>query len=418
MLYLNSLMAEQMAIDSLIPWILVGVCGLVLVIALIVGLVKGFRRIGFGGLTLGVACAGYLTIQLLLGDANPVKAIVLPETLSAPVQGLIHSAITAVACILISLIVFGLLALAVRPAEKAVNRQYIVGGNRKAEDEEDEDDDWDDDGYFDPRSLKKQIKRQDSPCFFNRLLGGIFGVINTAVILAFVVGTLLLIGYVTPFKDTFLKATYETEWVAFAFTYVQSYAVDFLIIAILMGAIANGYKSGIFEGVRALILRIGYLAAFVGGVYLAFSPLALEGQPLFFLNNFVVMIVTPLSEAVPIVPYDIAAVVSRAIVGVALGLVLDIVVFIIGWLLGKFADGSAEGGVMGFIYGIISAILHIAIGAVIVVVLAVALYCLQQYNVFAVGDLFNENSSLINGLFTLFEEQILPLLQTYFNLGA
>lgn len=421
MLNVNSLMTEQAAalgIEGMIPWILVGVCALVLVIALIVGFVKGFRRIGFGGLTLGVACGGYVAIQLLLGDANPVKAIPLPETLTVPVQGLVYSAITAVACILVALIVFGLLALIVRPAETAGNKQYIVDGGRKAADDEFEDDDWDDDGYYDSRSLKKQIKRQDSPCFFNRLMGAIFGVVNTAVILAFVVGTILLVGYVTPFKDTFLKATYETEWIAFAFTYVQTYAIDFLIIAILMGCISNGYKSGIFEGVRAVLLRIGYLLGFAGGVYLAFSPLAAEGQALAFLNNFVVMVATPLQEAVPMVTADIAVIAGKIVVGIVCGIVLDIVVFMIGWLLGKFADVSADGGVLGFIDGILSAVIHILIGALIVFLLGMILYCLQQYNVFAVGDLFNENSSLINGLFTLYEEWILPLLQTYFNLGA
>jgi hypothetical protein len=249
-------------------------------------------------------------------------------------------------------------------------------------------------------------------------MGAIFGVVNAAVILAFVVGTVLLVGYVTPLKDSFLKATYETEWIAFAFTYVQSYAVDFLIIAILMGCISNGYKSGIFEGIRAVFLRIGYLLGFAGGVYLVFSPLAAEGQALAFLNNFVVMVATPLQEAVPMVPADIAVIAGKVVVGIACGLVLDIVVFIIGWLLGKFADVSAEGGVLGFIDGVLSAVIHILIGVLIVFLLGMILYCLQQYNVFAVGDLFNENSSLIKGLFALYEEWILPLLQTYFNLGV
>jgi hypothetical protein len=242
-------------------------------------------------------------------------------------------------------------------------------------------------------------------------------VINTAVILAFVVGTLLLVGYVTPLKDSLLKVTYETEWVANAFTYVQSYAVDFLIIAILMGCISNGYRSGIFEGVRAVFLRVGYLIAFAGGVYLAFSPWAADGQPLAFLNNFVGMVSAPLQEAMPIVPADIAVILGKVVIGIALGIVLDIVVFIIGWVLGKFADVSADGGVMGFIDGVLSAIIHIVIGALIVFLLGLVLYCLQQYNVFAVGDLFNENSTLVNGLFTLYEEWILPLLKTYFNLA-
>lgn len=418
MLNVNSLMAEQMGIEGMVPWILVGVCALVLVIALIVGYVKGFRKIGFGGLRLGVACGGYLAIQLLLGENNPVKALALPDTLTPPVQSLVHSAITAVACILISLIVFGVLALIVRPAETAVSKQYIVGGKRGVEDEEYDDDDYDDDGRFDPRSLSKEMKRQGSPCFFNRLMGAIFGVVNVAVILAFVMGTILLVGYVTPLKDSFLKATYETEWIAFAFTYVQSYAVDFLIIAILMGCISNGYNSGLFEGVRAILLRIGYLVAFAGGVYLAFSPWAAEGQPLAFLNNFVGMVSVPLQETMPIVPADIAVILGKVVVGIALGLALDIVVFIIGWILGKFADVSADGGVLGFIDGVLSAIVHIVIGALIVFLLGLVLYCLQQYNVFAVGDLFNENSSLIKGLFTLLEEWVLPLLQQYFNLGA
>ncbi len=415
MLNVNSLMTEQAGIEGMIPWILVGICALALVISLIAGYVKGFRKIGFGGLTLGVACAGYLTIQLLLGDANPIKAIVLPETLTAPVQSLVHSAITAVACILVALIVFGLLALAVRPAEESV-RQYIIGAGMSNDDEEYEEDDWDDDGHIDPRSLREGMKIQGSPCFFNRLMGAIFGVINTAVILAFVMGTILLVGYVTPLKDSLLKVTYETEWIMSAFTYVQSYAVDFLIIAILMGCISSGYKSGIFEGVRAIFLRIGYLVAFAGGVYLVFSPLAAEGQAFAFIDNFVVLVSAPLQEAMPIVPADIAVVLGKVVVGIALGLILDIIVFIIGWVLGKFADVSADGGVIGFIDGVLSAIIHIVIGALVVFLLGLILYCLMQYNVFAVGDLFNENSSLINGLFTLYEEWVLPLLKTYFNL--
>ena len=130
------------------------------------------------------------------------------------------------------------------------------------------------------------------------------------------------------------------------------------------------------------------------------------------------MVATPLQEAVPMVTADIAVIAGKIVVGIVCGIVLDIVVFMIGWLLGKFADVSADGGVLGFIDGILSAVIHILIGALIVFLLGMILYCLQQYNVFAVGDLFNENSSLINGLFTLYEEWILPLLQTYFNLGA
>ncbi len=417
MLYVNSLMAEQADVFSFIPWILVGVCGLALIISLIVGFVKGFRRIGFGGLKLGVACGGYLAVQLLLGDNNPIKAIALPDTLTAGVKELVYSAITAVACAIIALILLGLIALAVRPREAAVKEhRYFVGAGANEEDDL-FDDDYEEDERIDPRSLAKEMLRQNKPCFFNRLLGGIFALVNTAVIFAFVVGTLLLVGNVTPLKDSYLKATYETEWIAFAFGYVQSYAVDFLIIAILTGFISNGFRSGIFNGVRSVFLKIGYLAAFAGGIYLMFSPLAAEGQPLAFLNNFVTMVATPLKETVTMLTDEIAFTAGQIVVGIAFGLVLDIVVFIIGWVLGKFVQASEESGVIGFIDGVFSAIIHIVIGVLVVAVLALILYCLQQYNVFNVGALYNENSSLISGLFTLFEEWVLPLLQQYFNLG-
>ena len=416
MLNVHSLMTEQAGNDSLIPWILLGICAVAVVIALIVGYQKGFRRIGFGGLTVCAACGLYFVVERWLVGVNPINAIALPETLTPPVQALVHSAITAVACSIVSLIGFGVLSLLVRPSEGEMEKQVLIAPTEYGD--EYDDDDWDEDDHFDVRSLGKGMKNINQPCLFNRLLGAGANAVGVLFITALVIGTLLLAGYVTPFKDSFLKTTYETEWVIKVLGYVRSYWLDFLIIAILTGFISNGYQSGIFDGIRAVITSVGYLAAFAGGVYLAFSPWTEEGQALAFLNNFVAMVATPLQEATPLVSPEIAVVVGKVAVGIALGVVLDLVVLLISWLLGKCADVSVDGGFIGFVDGILSAVFHVAIGALIVCLLALILYCLQQYNVFAVGDLFNENTSLMKGLFTLFEEWVLPLLQSHFNLGA
>ena len=126
MLNVHSLMTEQAGNDSLIPWILLGICAVAVVIALIVGYQKGFRRIGFGGLTVCAACGLYFVVERWLVGVNPINAIALPETLTPPVQALVHSAITAVACSIVSLIGFGVLSLLVRPSEGEMEKQVLI----------------------------------------------------------------------------------------------------------------------------------------------------------------------------------------------------------------------------------------------------------------------------------------------------
>ena len=95
------------AIAPYVTYILIGLFAVAAVIALIVGIAKGFTGIGWGGLTWGVACAGYFVLDLYFRKKNPIVKLPFIAKLDDRAVQLISVCTIVAACCTVDFLAFG-----------------------------------------------------------------------------------------------------------------------------------------------------------------------------------------------------------------------------------------------------------------------------------------------------------------------
>ena len=415
------------AIAPYLTYILVGIFAVPMLIAMIVGAKKGFRKIGWGGLIWGCIGGGYVALDLLFRKSNPIVNIAFVSKLSEGTKQFVSTATFALAACLAVLVFFGLVGLIFRPRERDVKKEYhyyaksspyaqVAKGGKYVMDspyDEETEEDYEETA---PKKRKGKIQtvKGGKPCFFNRFIGAIVAAVNAAVVVAVLLGLALVVLNATALKDGILKPVYENKTIATVFPYVLKYELDILFIGIIALYVRRGYKVGIASGIRSLLVPILKFGAIVGGLYLPFSPLAAEGKVLSFIgagSNFVGEF---LGKYIPAtVAASVTAIVGKLVFGIILVLVMLLIVFIIGWLLDRVIDGAEKNGFVAFLDGSIATVLYLLIGALVCVLLAAILYLVEYLGFFASSKLFTAESPLMNGAFNVCEEFLKPYLQKF-----
>ncbi len=427
MMKISSLAAFNLgALQPYLPYIGIGVVAFILVIALIVGLSQGFRRVGWGGLLWGGACVCYALIGRFLAEKNQLAGIIQGMGVSAATASAVSAALVAVGCVLVFLIVFGLIAKIVRPYDEEETREeaapqqtpyppqyayppygypyqpYAASPYGEPFDEDFEEDEPE-------RGVERRVKKSGADRFF----GGIVAVINALVVLAMLGGLVLTVLNATALREGALKAVYELPVMQKIFPYVASYAIDFLLIGIVMLYVRRGYNVGIVAGLRSLVVSIGRIVAVGLAFWLPFSPYVAEGAPLAVIGKGNAAIAGMLSKYVPEALQGICAPVAGAAMGVILTVIFLIVVGIISWLLSLAIESTETEGGAQFFDGLLGAIVYVVIGLVVCIMICVALYAVQYFGLFEAGKLLGEQSALCKGIFNVCDEYVKPFLEKF-----
>ena len=367
-----------------VHWVVLGVAALILLIVFIVGCKKGFSNMSLRPVSWMFGCGLFIVLDYFLHDKCFITDIVAIEN---PSMASFASSMTwLVIALLARWIVFGLIYRFMKWSKNAKLKKAERNDVKEKETGEE--------------ILPDENKK--------RLFGGIFMMLNTAVVLATVLSLAMVILSVTPLYGK-LEMLYTGDMEAI-WTYVRIYALDVAMLAIFCAIIIKGYKEGLLNGVRTLGITLAKIAVVVFGLALPFLPMAAEGGALGFLS----VGATSLAELIPLpemIPVNIVAIVIKVVFGIVIAVVGFFLVKLIGWLLGKLLDFVDRVQALWMIDGIIGAIVYAAIAFVVVVVIAIVLYTLEHYNVFMASELFSSKSPIMGGLFDLCDWKIRPLLE-------
>lgn len=391
---LHSVLAAGL-MDSL-PTVVGAVCAAVLVIALIVGFVKGWRRVSWSGLVWLAAGAAFIFAEPQFTEAF--------SSLQAPYGTLL----CAIACIVAALLLYGVCSLLFRPRYKWVKKnadRFTMDENGVDYDEEIADyDDYED--YEDRKLLVQKGGR--TPSLLGRLFGGVFCVLNTAAVLAAVLSVALLVLGSTSLGATTLAPLFENEIVIKINEYVKAYALDLLVMGIIVVTACKGYRAGLFYSIRSVVLGVGMLAAVGVSFWLPFSKFVTADG-----GSFVYVTVTQCGTALARigVPANIAPIAGQVLAGLLFCIVSTLLVQLLGWVLKKLAEAVDSVAFFRTLDGCVSCLLYMVIGVAICVALWAVLYALDYYGILlSVSDLFTEESALSNGLYALCETYVKPVL--------
>lgn len=397
-MYHVSLLAAD---GGFVPYIVIGALALVAVIALIVGLVKGFTGLNLRPLSWAIGCATFVVLEIFFHENNFILALI-PIELEPWLYSVLSTLIWLFVALLIRGIVSGIVVLMkgsrkkkqLDKAEKISHKEKVTGEEHEVDENE--------------LYTNLPVDGKKKPSALNRLFGGIFAIVNTAIVLVIVAAIVLVVLNVTPLRADVLKAFYEDGVMATVFPYVLTYTLDFILIATIVGIISKGYACGLMSGVRSIGIFAAYLAVLVGSFYLPFSPFVAEGMPLAFIGNAAGLIAGIIPEAVPA---NISLIIGQVAVGIVLCIVLCLLVKFLGWVLDKLLDVIDNVGVLRVIDGTLGAIVYSVLAVAVVAIIVVLLYTLEYYGLFQSSSLFSANSPLMSGLFNTCDAYLRPALE-------
>ena len=399
MMLLNTLLTStaNAAFIQKIPVMAICLAAALGVIAFCIGAKKGIRRVSLFGVFWTVAAVAFFLVKILTKTAA-----------ATDFKGLITDTLLAAGCVLGGLFVYKFCCWWRRPKVRYVKKK----GDKHFKDEngveyDSEKEDFDD--YEKYASTKMAVKTgTGDPKFFGRLFGGLVCVLNVGIVLflAVAAGMYAIMGM--GWDKTACAVLFEKAWIVNVKTWTYNYAVDFLIIGILLKNANNGYSKGFIESLRVLFVKIGILVTGVAAFYLPFSPYATQAgwAPLCAVTDRFMAIVESMG-----VPAFAAPFTGRIICAVILYALMLVGLWLLNKLLIMVADAVDGISIFRVTDGILSSAVYAVIGCIVCVAVLGTLY-LCTYFAFYNFAPFLSGGYLANGFFAVCEKTIPGLIGT------
>lgn len=406
-------------IKGIIPIALVCVIAVLLIIALCIGVKKGVRRVSWTGLCWLSSGIAFFFIYKKLGQkVVDLLSSKFAGKLSEQTAELVCSLLLAFACVLVVLCISGIFAMIFRPKIKWVKKnsdEYTLDEDGV----EYEEDFVDYDDYEEYESKKEPVKKgYGTPSVFGRILGGIFCMLNIAMILGVALGVVLLIANATALKDGALSGLFAFKIGKFNATiwllgYSKKYALDMLFIGVLVAYACKGNKNGFVATLRNIIVKFGVTVAVFVSFYLPFSKFA--GQDgLYYLHKLVTRFDSAFGKMIKGQYAEIITpIVSKIFAGLLLAGLATLACLLVSWLLKKASDGIKKVGWLKTIDGSVSGILYLVFGVLVCACVWALLYILGYFGVFYLQELAVQESLLSKGLLNTCENVIKPFLAKF-----
>ena len=394
---LYGILAMTDVIHKLPTYMLIAFAG-ILLIAFIIGFVKGFRKVAWGGFYWLLAGIGFIVAYQFLGKKNPLTSVLTGKF--ANTASFAWAFVLALGCILVSLLLYGIFGAIFRPREVvAKERDEEMDEYGFAYEEE-----WENDKITDNQEIII-VKGGGKPKFFGRLAGGFMCAVNAAALLAVVTAVFLLVIRETAFYRGYMGAMFDIPLVKIAMLYIKAYALDFFTIGIIMLIAYKGYKTGFVGSARAILATFGVIAVVVAAFALPFTKL----NSFHFIKNLIIRCDGLYTRVKP----EFRGVFAKLTAGALMAIAGAIVVLIINFILKKATDGIGESNGVRVIDGILAAILYLIIGAAVVAVFWAILYLLDYCGIFYTSDAFSENSFLSKEFFKVAETYLKNFADKY-----
>lgn len=403
MMPLQSLLAAEWLRSNIqyLPLAVVILCGVILLIAFFVGLKKGGRRVSWGGFVWLAAGVAFFLVDKYLGAKNPVRTWLTKNNFDGNVVAFASSFTIAIACIIVVLALYGLFTLLFRRGRK-FKKEKDLSEERGVKYGTYEDVEIYGDEEEKPRGKYRK------PSVFGRICGGLICVVNTAMVLAVVIAAALLLVNSTSFKDGFFSPIYRVPLVRTLVTYASRFALDFAIIGIIAGIACAGTKKGMLETVRALLVKLGVLAALGFSFYLPFSKFVDSNAFLSAVVERCIALFNTFGAS-----EKVATIGGKVLSGVALAVVSCLAILLVQWILKQIVKVVNRLKFLQVIDRTLSCVLYLAIGVAVCAAIWAVVYTLAYYGIFQVSELMTGDTCLSNGIFQTFDVYLKPYLDSF-----
>ena len=386
MISLHSILAVGDTVKQLPKFYLIA-AAILIGIAFTIGFLKGFRKVGWNGLTWATAGAVFLLVSRAISPEGSVT------------KRFIFAMLIALACIAGVLALYGVLAHYLRPRIRWV-KDDVNGDTSLAEyGLEFEPEYLDYDGEDDWQPYGKRIHRTGftPPNFAFRLLGGLTCAINVGIILWVIAAAALVVINSTSLANKNLGLVLQGDMVQKFLDFAQTAFFEVVTIGVVILVAKKGYVNGWLNTIRMLIVSVGSIGVVIGCMYLPFSPLASNTSAgWYFLNKFVNRCIALVDTKFP----AFSAPLGKLLAGGCLSIVAIIIMVALNVILKKCCRLVSRSAPTRIVDTILSCLLYMLIGAAVCVVIWFGLAALDYFNLFHISDAMSyEGAHLSNGLY-------------------
>ncbi len=406
MIYSVLSIVENPVVQNL-PYILLAIVGLALLIALIYGFSKGFRRVSWIGFTWAATAAAFFVFAKNPVIFNPVAGAL--GAFGTETASLLATIVLALAGVVLGLLLSTILKAIFKP-KKAWAKRGDTFRNLYGIEYEGNETDYDD--Y--PVTEKPVAVGYKKPTFFGRLLGAIFSLLNVATLLVAIVIGLLLIVDGSALK-TMASALYQIKigeivlmdtarWV------VADYGVDFLFLGIVLAFACKGKKEGFLKTLRMIVVKIfGILAAIVCA-YLPFSPYA---DP----ESGIALLVLIVEKCTGFVagfglPEIVVGIAGKVLASIALILASVVITLLLKLVFALLISLVKKVKLLRKLDSALACVAYVIIGALVCALIWAVVYALAYVGWFDPNMLLSQNATVSRGLYSLMDTYFKPMLET------
>ena len=409
MIPLYAILAEQNPFTSL-PLVMLIVSVAILVMAFLFGYIKGFRRIGWGGLAWLLTC-----VVFVIADGILRQTLISPFTnmgFSTDMAAFLAALVVAVVCIVIVLALHGIMTLCLRPKVKWMDA-LEDDDNDLAEfglEYEDEYDAYDVYEGFERRGKTMYRSGYENPSLVNRIFGGLASAAKALMILFIALSFAVFFVGATKVSTGPLGIILKAENVQTVWNFATRYALEFLSIGLVIVFGVKGYTKGLLSSLRSLIVIGGAIAAAVFSFLLPFTQLSLAEEGIFyFLGRLVTRCVNLFGGAENMMAF----VVGRILAGVCLLVFFTVILILINIILKKCCRMVQGTKPVRVLDGSLACLIFLAIGVVLVIAIWCILYTVDYCGIFHTTEIFTKDAALANGLYKFGESMMKPYIDKF-----
>ncbi len=333
-----------------------------LLLGLFVGFKRGFKLVGWKGLTCLFAYALFF-----VADTYLIKTPIVPALFG------LDSAMTtrlalALASVLIMLLLHGVFTKLFRPSYYWT----MAGAHRNAPKK-----------YLSqaPEEGQRQLvwRNLGTPSIFGRLMGGVVCLANVASILAGLLTLIFIVlSHTSLSTSAFAKELFANETIANISKYVCAMGIDYLLICIIFNAVCKGYKVGLYKCLYVFFERFGAYVALGAGFAI---PFLLKNLPFIatiigFADTYVGANLAKIPVVGTMISANVLAIINQIVVGIVLAIVLAIVMKILTGVFRKLAK-SAFQKQSDFLNSLLGCIVFFALGILLCLAVCILMYVLS-----------------------------------------
>lgn len=385
-------------------WCVLGVFGIVAVLAFIKGYQKGFMNLKLRTLSWAFGCVAFLGLELLFHDKCFTNDLLKTTSLKVShdeIANLVSTMTWLIVALLLRWVVFGtihvvcarykakMLKKAAKIAlwEKETGEEYLPDENK----------------VYKPLPIDGVVK--SGP--LGRLLGGFCQALTASAVLAAVVAIVVVLIRQTPLYA--LIVPHNNGGLASVWRLMKTYALDIVLMTIAGSIIIKGYQDGILNGINTVGLTVVKVVAILGAIYLPFSLFTAPGGMFEFLTIGAENIATRIK--IPLVPAVVKVAAVKAGFSIAFALAAWVAVKLVGYGCDRLLDYVDDNPALWRVDGVIGALIYIVVMLVVIAGILFMMYCIEFVGTFPLSKLFTENSSIAGGAFQVMDATIKPFLE-------